>query len=710
MHHSALNRQVSIRDAVILRRRRGLVAILLLALWSCCAVSSTASPVAMQSGPERGAPDPGWFRSARIGGLSLTPFRLTLQQMEESVGELVNSGVNVVVGESSLSEYLTEAEQATETEMIAAFSQVAHQRQLKVVWKLATLEVVTAEGRKRRHSMAKDHPEWLQLAFDGETRSRVYGSNSDPTLVNDEIAWMCPNGPFRSYLFRKLETLARTGVDAILLGEARFDPAGSWSCTDVHCRARFTAETGQTFPDSINLSDPSFYAFLRWRHRTLADFLRDCSRVVRAASAGTEAIAEVDTVDHLGASETGLDGAHLGGLPVLWKIDPISEVTAMADGDTGDWFSLMAAGKWGQGAAFPRSSWSLSMGWRASDAGLALASCLAAQLNPWEMRAPVPASTVGNRFRARQYDWIRRHSDSLFQSASIAPVAVLYSGASRDLLDGHRQGGFFDTWESPRRDLKWSLGSRSETVESTEYLSEYRGWTRLLIGHNLPFDVVPAGTLTPVRLDPYRFVIFPEGAVVDEGTRDILLNWVHGGGTLLITGVRQGLYDKRGRRRTPSIWEEAISVNGGDDQAVRGRRIDRGEVILWNGSPGASILQGHRPGVCQAALQWMAGAGVRPWLEQAGPIYVQAYERPGETIVHGVHHGWTGKRDNVPTPIRAAFSIPMPGHRRVMQVLQTSPDREDVSIPYRQVSDTVSFSAELGIHSLFLVKWELSVR
>jgi len=660
------------------------------------------------------AQSPQWFRHARIAGLSVSGINITDTTMIDWINELQVQGVTAIEADSVLSDYLKKKDFAQQVEIVTRFVKLAHERNMRVVWYIPALEVITANGVFVKESMAREHLDWVQLGFDRKTRAFFYGQKVFWVEPNDESAWMCPNGPYRQYLLDRLKTLAKTGLDALWLDVPILNLViGRWACADTYCQTKFTQQTGMEFPRKIDFSDPSFFRFVTWRHETLTEFIQDCSRTIKSVAPEILLVAEIVSLDHMGSTIWGPDGTYLKDTHVVWEVDCISDTTGMADAQPIDWFSHMTVYKWCQSALAPKASWAFSYGWRPDDAQMVMANCLAAQINPYEVRVPKMTTTVGKRYRTRMFEWIARNSDSIFESESQAPVGIIYSSKSRDLVDGARSNAYFSTWSRPRRDYRWFASDMEESVMNTEYISEYRGWAKFLIQNNIPFDIVPINKMSLNRLSQFHFLFLPQAATLEKSALELLMKWVRTGGTLAVTGPMSARYKPSGHRRKTSLWSRNFNkgvevTNLFLDQSQKNWRstsVGKGKVIYWGKNVGKQYLSDDDPTVAQAALEWLTNRKIQPYLTQNQPIYLQTYRRKKETIVHAVHYGWHQDRTSTAKPLSVSFRIPLSQSSMVSRVLHTWPgEKSPRQIQFVRKDGSVQFEATVNINSLFLLQ------
>ena len=667
-----------------------------LALGVLCSLLGQASPVAALEVPR-------WFRHARVGGLSISPVRTTDFLISDRIDDLVKHGVNVVEGDSRFSDYLTDQEFDEHVDLVKRVTRIAHQKGVPVVWYIPTMEVITADGLVLKKSMARDHPDWIQVGFDRKGRGYFYGQQFFWVEPKDESAWMCPSGPYREYLLGRLKKLASSGVDGLWLDVPVLGVhEAKWGCADSRCRAKFERETGMSFPSRIDLSDPVFYRYVRWRHEMLAQLLAEISRTVRSVNPRILTIPEIVTGDNISASEMGLDATYLPsieGLETVVEVNSISDSTGMCDGKVDDWLAAFTSYKWARGAAWPSPAWGFTYGWKPPDAQLVMASCLAAQVNPYEVKVPQMCSTVGKPYRKKMFRWVERNTDLIFETASGAEVGLFYSSDSRDLLDGIRSSGNFSTWAKPRRDLLWASTDYTESVRNTRYMAEYRGWAKLLIKSGIPFDIIPVNRVDSSRIGSYRCLILPEAAVLDEKEQRLLLDWVRRGGHLVVAGVESGSYGSDGRPRRGSIWAEWSSAKQDSSHP-----LDRGTLSFWRGTPGRDTLRKEPAAVQSRARQTLASAGVQTLVPRGEPVYVQLYRGKDVTVLHAAHYGWVGARNSQPTTIPVRFEVPVPPGTSIASVTRSVPGRPDEPVRYVRTGDRAVFESELTINALFVIR------
>lgn len=689
---------------VVVPRRAALAGLLVLLL--AAAILATPPAAAAESTPAATAPGgnvPGagvdWLRQARIGGLGLHE-TATDADLDQELDRLSAAGVTVVEADSSLSDYLPEADFDAEMAFVKRVVERAHGKGLKVVWYYPSVEVITPEGRTRPESVKRKHPEWLQRNFDRKTMNVFYGTLAFWVEPNDESAWMCPNSSYREFFYGRVERLAGTGVDGIWLDVPLFNSiVGKWPCADSHCIEKFQKETGLKFPGRVNLSDPTFRRWVQWRHQTLADFLQGAHAAGLKVNPGMRTVVEVVSCDHMINTLEGLDATYFDrGLDIVWEVDAISDTTSMIHASKDDWLTMMVVYKYCQGASADRSRWAFTYGFRDDDAQLVMAAALAAQCNPYETRIPQMVTSVGQAYRTRMFDWIKKNGDALFNARTASEVAVAYSPPTRDFVDGTRPGGFYVSPAPPSPAIRWWVLSPELSVLATRYLAEYRGWALMLVGGHVPFDIVTTNQLDAAALQRYRAVVVPAADALGDSERQTLLDYARGGGTLIVSGPLAGTMDGSGARRKTSAWSE-WNHNGEHVEAALGA----GRLVFWNATPGADYLKASNRTRRLEALALLDKAKVRAVVEGDSPVYVQAYEDDRARYLHVVHYGWVGKPPLKAQETTAHVKMPWSGGA-VTKVTLSEPGRDPRVVPHAMQGDYVTFDVPVRINVLATVE------
>lgn len=644
---------------------------------------------------------PDWMVEARIFGLPITGVKVDLVSLGMDLDSAVLQGANVIEADSRLSDYISDQEFEKELRLIEDSTTLIHERGMKVVWYIPSLEVITPNGRLREDTIAKQHPDWLQLAFDRKRRGVFYGKKVFWVEPNDESAWMCPNSPYRDWLHARLEKVAATGVDGLWLDVPLFGlVVGKWGCACSYCREKFGQQTGMEFPVNFDLTDARFWRYVQWRHQTLTEFTDSCRQVISAANPNAVTIAEVVALDHLGATEWGTEGSQMSSHFVVWEQDGASESTGMADASYDDWVAQLASYKYCRGATMDRPSWAFSYGFNDPDAQLVMAGAIAAQNNPYELRTPKMTTTVGMEFRGMMYNWIADHSKLIFRSKSLAPAAVIYSARNRDFLDTLHQGGLIISGDSEYRDRRW-LGSKPGSPLYQEYMGDYRGLSLMLYQNQIPTDIYPIDRVDGELLGNYPVLVLPYMAVLGEDEKELLLQAVHDGATLIVSGPKSGEWNPDGTRRQSSLWADLLQ---NATNLPVSRSVGKGRVCFWRDEVGRNYLRTHCEDVTAPVLAWIKEAGIEPWTDVRRQAVIQPYVYENRIVVHVLNYGWTGSIKNEPSPLWMNLTVPWKAGETVTSVTQSEPQwTNPKTVHYSLRGNQLVIPLQVGINSLVVI-------
>ena len=644
---------------------------------------------------------PSWMTEARIYGLSIHGARIEPRQLKIELERAVKQEANVIEADSSLSAYLSEEDFANELTLIVEATRRIHDAKMKVVWYVPSLEVITPYGHTRGDSFGKRHSDWLQLSFDRARRAVFYGRKVFWIESNDESAWMCPNSPYREWFKARLERLTETGIDGLWIDTILFSPVYTpWGCACPYCRDKFTRQTGLRFPHKFDLSDRAFWRYVQWRHETLAEFLEDCRETVTSVNPEAVTIAEVPTADHLGATQYGLEGTSIVNHVIAWQVEPISDTTAMAEASYEDWLILHGLYHYCRGAALNRPSWAYCYGYSGDDAQLVMASAVASQNNPYELRIPEMTTSMGMEFRGMMYRWIAGHAKPIYQSTSIAPVAVLYSPRNRDFLDAYHTGGVYIGTAPPGRDRRWR-GAKAESPWNMEYMGDYRGLSLFLFEHQIPTDIYPINCVNGKILQRYKVLVLPYMAILTRDEKELSLQAVRNGATLIVSGTEPGRWDADGRPRQRSLWDEFLGHTRRD--LIR-RPLGKGGLIFWKRLVGRDYLRGRDKDISAALLSRLQVAGVDAWINKKTPVVIQPYRFGQQIIIHVLNYSWVGGIENKPRRLPLELSIPWESGRRIEKILQSEPSwNEPRTLAHLKRENKILIPLNIGIHALLLI-------
>lgn len=651
----------------------------------------------------------GWLGGAHIAGAELD-VELTNPEIFYILDEFLAQRASVVEVQTSLGQFLTTAEFDSEMVFISRTAAIGHQLGLNIVWYYPSLEVLSLSTGTQA-SMFSQHPDWVQYGLNSSYADpaqqipNVFSELDDTTQV--EHAFMCHLSPYRDFYFEGIRKLAQTGIDGIVIDETVFsDVIGLMACSNIFCRQKFEADTGLPFPTLADVAadtaiiSQNFRRWLIWRHTELSQFLIDIKDAARAVNPSIEIIANVNTIDHNGATHKGLDLAYLGqieGITVNWDIPPLSQSNAMRSGLTDDWLNLIAMNKFGRGISSPgRPAWALTAGLNEDDVSLVMAEAIAAQLGPQPTRVPGRIGTVDRQRRASLFSFIESYQDLLFQSQSAARVALIYSSSSRDFLDYLEGQAIYGTTLPPVPDPDWWTLDEGDGLLLTNYLAEYRGWVRALVMNHIPFDIVPVQSISAQTLQQYQTIILPNTASLSSENGLLIDSYLDGGGTMVVTGVDPLLFDEFGMRKLNPLSAKLLQTlpNVFYSSALVGKQSLKDTVDA-------------QLGIQQLLAQIPPASNIMS-TNAAATIHFELYQSAQKYILHSINYNaLTGQFQ--PSPDTFSVTLQLPETMAANSVVVLSPDSEFNlgDIPFTADSlGHVTFNMSVSLYSVAAISFD----
>ena len=591
--------------------------------------------------------------------------------------------------------------------MVDECARKAHARGMKAVAYYPVLESLTPMVAQAPGSMAKDHPDWMQMDMQGKPNVFIGGGGRVFWVeIGTESAWTCPNSGYGDYFIGRIARLAGTALDGIWGDVPLFsDIAGTeWPCACRHCKARFLAETGLTLPSQANWNDPVFRRWVIWRHRVIWDFEQKILAGARKVRPDFEVIIETVTMDYSGGTAQGLDGAsHDDGQVIrVWEVDVVSDRSSMREASADDWMDMAVMMKHGAGCSAPRPSWVFCYGLEASDAEPVLAVALATGNNPFECKIPLMTTSVGPAYRTRMFKWLQGET-SLYASYPLHHAAVLYSSASRDFLDRNASVGLYSSFNPS--DTLWWATDEQDAVANLAYVGDYRGWCRALLRNHIPYDVLPPWRVSAEALSRYRLLVVPSAVALSDATVQLLVNFANNGGTLVASGPDLGIYDENGAARPGPALLTALGVSPTGDWARK--TLGKGAVVHGASRAGQQYLRGES----QRASMEVVLAATSPQLVTNAPaatVFSTRRTRDGKTmmLVAANFDGLGATRGSF-VPREASFNLAMSLEgRRATRVVASQPGSAAVPIGFQMIDGRVQFPMKMGAVSIVSVTVE----
>jgi len=385
---------------------------------------------------------------------------------------------------------------------------------------IAGLECITANAGKSAHTLAKDHPDWLQRKRTGEPA--VFGSGTAFWIApGDEDVWISPYArEWRKLYMERVRQIAATGIDGIYVDipywMTHFEGwEDSWASFDDSTVAAFRARSGL---DARQLrlgdfSDPGFRQWIQFRMDTITDFMAEIDRAAKAVNPTIKTIPEIYPGIEEEAVRVGADVYSLYAVN-----DAIAHEYEYGGGDHMastrtllDWFRYQVGMQSFRAFGRGKPTWILNYSWdgdeevepRESMQNLFMSEIMAGA-NPWDARGHVMSGSNDLATRQEVFSWIADNEQTFFRPRkALQPVGVYFSPATRN---------FFPI----------------------EHVRSYQGVLILLMQEHLEYQVVTPRTLAEFH---GKRLVLPDVRLLGPDERQWLQQFVDGSGTLIVTGT-----------------------------------------------------------------------------------------------------------------------------------------------------------------------------
>jgi hypothetical protein len=385
---------------------------------------------------------------------------------------------------------------------------------------IAGTECITANGDRTPHTLAKEHPDWLQRKITGEPA--IFGGGSAFWIKKgDEDVWVSPYAQdWRKIYMERVRRIAGTGIDGIYVDipywMTHFEGwEDTWASFDDYTVAAFKKETGLDAKKDLKLgdfSDSNFRKWIEFRIQTFTDFMQEIDRNAKTVNPEIKTIAEIYPGIEKESVRVGADVYSLYGV-----VDAIAHEYEFGDGDHMassrtplDWFNYQVGMYSFRALAQGKATWILNYSWdgdkkvdrREAMMNLAVSEIMTGS-NFWDAPGHSMAGSNDIATRKRIFSWIKAHEDVFYRlRTEIAPVGVYFSPETRNYY-------------------------------ADEFVSSYRGILILLMQKHLEFQVVTPRTLAEFR---GHTLIVPDVRVMSNNEKAWVRKYVDGGKTLVVTG------------------------------------------------------------------------------------------------------------------------------------------------------------------------------
>jgi len=405
---------------------------------------------------------------------------------------------------------------------------------------IAGTECITAHAASAAHSMAKDHPDWLQRKVTGEP-ALFGGGTAFWIREGDEDVWITPFATeWRKIYMQRVRQIAGTGIDGVYVDipywMTHFEGwEDSWASFDDYSVAAFRAKTGLHAKTDLKLGDFRDANFRKWvdfRMEALTAFMREIDENVKAVNPNCKTIAEIYPGIEESAVRVGSD---------VYELYPMVDTIAHEYATGGRsaartplaWFQDMVGMYSFRAFAGSKPSWMLSYSWEKENQvapGEAMKNLAMAQLmagtNTWDVQGHVMSGSNDIQTRRLIFGWIKEYEKTFFDPRQpVRPIGVYFSAETRNYF-------------------------------ANEFIESYRGILMLLMQSHLEFQIVTPRTLSSFHGD---VLILPDARCISGDELHQVESYADLGKTLVVTG-ESGKYDGAGAEQASNPIHRLLGI------------------------------------------------------------------------------------------------------------------------------------------------------
>ena len=386
---------------------------------------------------------------------------------------------------------------------------------------IAGTECITANAEKTPHTMAKDHPDWLQRKITGEPA--IFGGGTAFWIrPGDEDVWVTPYAPeWRKIYMDRVRQIAGTGIDGIYVDipywMTHFEGwEDTWASFDDFTVATFKQQTGLDAKHDVKIgdfSDPNFRKWVEFRIQTFTDFMHDIDQNAKSVNPKIKTIPEIYPGIEEEAVRVGADVYSL--YPV---VDVIAHEYEFGEGDHMasarkplDWFRYQVGMHSFRAFAQGKATWILNYSWdgdkkvdaREAMMNLAMSQVMAGA-NFWDAPGHSMAGSNDLPTRKKIFTWIKANEKTFYLPRTpIDPIGVYFSPETRNF-------------------------------HARDFITSYRGILILLMQKHLEFQIVTPRTLVDFR---GRTLILPNVSELSDPEKTTLRSLVDQQKRVVTTGA-----------------------------------------------------------------------------------------------------------------------------------------------------------------------------
>ena len=457
-----------------------------------------------------------WLKKVRIAAYSLTP-----ENAEQSVQQAQASGVyGIEVDNDIPGRYESLWKPEVKLEAIRRAAVAAHKVNNKAFVYIAGFECISthAEGP---HTLAKEHPEWLQRKVTGEPA--VFDNKAAFWIrKGEEDVWVSPYAAdWRKLYMQRIRQIAGTGIDGIYVDIPYWMThftgwENTWASFDDNTVAAFRKETGLDARKDVKIgdfADPAFRKWMEFRIRTITDFLAELRSNAIAVNPSISLIPEIYPGIEAESPRVGADVYQLytvsDAIAHEYEFGDSQDHTA-ASRTPLDWFQYQVGIRSFRAFAGDKPTWILNYSWdgaphvKPRDAMLNLfMSELMAGANLWDASGHVMSGSNDMATRTEVYRWVAAHEDIFgVHREPVGEVGVYFSDTTRNFY-------------------------------SQEFIASYRGVLLLLLQNHIQFRIVTPRTVSSFN---GKVLVLPDVRIVSDAESGSIHQFSEQGGSLVITG------------------------------------------------------------------------------------------------------------------------------------------------------------------------------
>ena len=386
---------------------------------------------------------------------------------------------------------------------------------------IAGTECITANADQTPHTLAKEHPDWLQRKITGEP-AMFGGGTAFWIRKGDEDVWVTPYAPeWRKIYMERVRQIAGTGIDGIYIDipywMTHFEGwEDTWASFDAYTVAAFKAKTGLDAKKDLKLgdfSDPNFRKWVTFRIDTITDFLKEISDNAKSVNPDIKIIPEIYPGIEEEAVRVGSDVYSLYAV-----VDAIAHEYEFGSGDhmaSGrspfNWFNYQVGMHTFRAFAQGKATWILNYSWdgdkkvdkREAMMNLAMSQIMTGA-NFWDAPGHSMAGSNDSPTRKKIFSWIKAHERVFYLPRTpIHPIGVYFSPETRNFY-------------------------------ADEFIRSYRGILILLMQKHLEFQVVTPRTLSEFKGST---LVLPDVRMLSAEEKAWFAKYAGGSNKLIITGT-----------------------------------------------------------------------------------------------------------------------------------------------------------------------------